>query len=93
MGYIGYVLLYGIIGSIGYAILYVTTLIRVVKKSDEKDENNIYNPYKYFLIAYFVLLLSSVGQEDLFFVLLSMLLVYENMNKKEQNELKGMEIL
>jgi len=93
VGYIGYVLLYGIIGSIGYAILYVTTLIRVVKKSDEKDENNIYNPYKYFLIAYFVLLLSSVGQEDLFFVLLSMLLVYENMNKKEQNELKGMEIL
>lgn len=65
-GYIGYILLYGIVGAVGYAIMYISALKKTIVRSNERDRSNIFNAYKYFFIAYFVGLLSSVGLDNLF---------------------------
>lgn len=48
-GYIGYILLYGIVGAVGYAIMYISAFKKTIVRSDERDRSNIFNAYKYFL--------------------------------------------
>ena len=82
-GYIGYILLYGIVGTVGYVIMYISAVKKSIVRSDENERSNIFNAYKYFYIAYFVGLLSSVGLDSLFFVFYFMMLIYIVLDKKE----------
>lgn len=83
-GYIGYILLYGIVGTIGYAIMYISAVKKTVVRSNESDRSNIFNAYKYFFIAYFVGLLSSVGLDNVFYVFYFMMLIYIKLDKEER---------
>lgn len=82
-GYIGYILQYGIVGTVGYAIMYISAFKKAIVRSDESDRSNIFNAYKYFFIAYFVGLLSSTGLENFFFVFYFMMLIYIDLDREE----------
>ena len=63
--------------------MYISAVKKSIVRSDENERSNIFNAYKYFYIAYFVGLLSSVGLDSLFFVFYFMMLIYIELDKKE----------
>lgn len=85
IGYLGHVLCYGIVGLCGYLILYLTIWFRVWKKSDEKQRDNLYNAYKYFLVAYFSCLLTSTGMHNMFICLVILIYIYMDFDEKERS--------
>ena len=82
IGYLSNILLYGIVGALGYAILYVSVIRKVLKYSNEKQTDNLFNAFKYFYIAYFVSLVSSVGQTATFFVFTFLMLIYIDLDRR-----------
>lgn len=84
IGYLAYIFHYGIVGTIGYFIFYYFLFRKCVKRSGERQRENLFNAFKYFYIAYFVSLMTSTGLSSLFFVITAMMLRYDKLRSEEQ---------
>ncbi len=81
IGYLGYILQFGVIGGIGYAILYIFLWNKALKNA--KTEDPLYKTFVYFYIAYFISLLNCTGNSSMFWVITSLFLIYDILDKRE----------
>jgi len=83
IGYLGHIFLYGVVGLMGFLILYISVFVKAWKRSDETAKDNLYNAFKYFLIAYLICLTTSTGISELFITIIAMMYIYIDLERKE----------
>lgn len=83
VGYVGWFLEYGLWGAVGYSVLFIGFTKAMVKKSNEKDVTNLFNPFKWFMICYLLNLLSSTGMEKMLWIVLALIVCAERVEKQE----------
>lgn len=86
VGYVGWFLEYGLVGAIVYFCFFAFFLTRSIKNSLESDENNLYNPIKWFFICYLFNLLSSTGLEKMLWIVIAIFICYERVNRNSVME-------
>jgi hypothetical protein len=91
VGYIGFFLFEGIVGSIGYLTLIFGLPIRAYGKRNRNDVSNLNNTFFLCFLAYALLLMSAVGLKLTFWVLISLFISYNNVLCQEANERKILE--
>lgn len=76
VGYFAIICQYGVVGTIAYGLLYYSILRKIFNKRLKKDD--IMQLFKYCFIAYFLSLLSISGITKLFWIILGLLVSYNN---------------
>ena len=67
---------YGLIGTIGQVMIYIYILKNIFNRKYKKD--NLMQLFKYCFIAYFICLFASTGVNDLFWIMLALMVSYKN---------------
>ena len=83
MGYVAIFCQYGIIGSLGYIMLYLCILNECFEKNKKRE--SFYKTIKYCFFAYMILMISVVVNNTLLLLILSLMISYENILKNEEN--------
>ncbi len=89
IGYLGYILQYGILGGIGYAVFYITLWVKAVRRAKLVRTDNLYKTFVCFFVAYFALLLTSMGNFTLFWLFASLFLIYIKLDTSEESLIRS----
>ena len=87
VGYFAIICQYGICGAVGYFFLYKTIIKYIYSKKYKKYE--LIKTFKYFFIAYFLMLLSITGVNALFWVFLGLFIATVNLLENEEVNERG----
>lgn len=82
VGYFSIICNFGIIGATGYLVLMVS-IVKLIKRVEKRKEP-MGRMFKYAFLAYFLCYLSSVGVDKLFWVLVGLLIAYDNVLSVEE---------
>lgn len=81
VGYVGWFLEYGIIGAVGNIFLFGKLIMHTIKNSDEKQKNQLNNPFKWFIFIYLLNLLVSTGLDKMLWMVIALSVSYERVTK------------
>lgn len=84
VGYIGIFCQYGIIGTIGYLVLFAF-LFRLSVLSRFRDQGGLQKMFKYCFIAYFLCLLSISGIQKLLWTIIALFAAYINIFQNDKS--------
>lgn len=84
VGYVGVAMQYGLLGLLGYLTLLGGCLRSGKLLGSKRDINNIHNTFLCFYVAYMLNLLSTVGIENMFFLVLGIHYAYIKVETKQK---------
>ena len=83
IGYVAIFCQYGIVGSLGYIILYLCILKKCFEKN--KNGNIFYKSIKYCFISYLILMISVVVNNKMLFLIVALMISNDNILKNTKN--------
>lgn len=84
VGYVGFFLCEGLIGTIGQMVLIFGLIFKAYKKSEWKNIYNLNNAFFYCFLAYAILLLSATGLGLTYWTIISMFITYNNIRERQE---------
>lgn len=82
VGYVGFFICEGLIGSIGQLALIFGMIYQSIKRRNRNEVMNANNSFCYCFIAYALLLLSATGLNIIYWVIIGLFLAYNNLKQK-----------